>query len=104
MVHVVEDPDKAWAELGHHAWFEASTYDRWQPPGQTSAVHTHATNVTELREEGIYRFLTPEQAVDWARETGTLSLHPLVGGMPIESAWQSVELTVDKVVPALAQG
>lgn len=101
MVHVVEDPDKAWAELGEHFWLEASTYDSWQPEGQTSAVHTHATTVEELREEGIYQFLSPEEAVARIRETGALSLHPLVGGMPIDSAWQSLELTVDKVLPAV---
>jgi alkanesulfonate monooxygenase SsuD/methylene tetrahydromethanopterin reductase-like flavin-dependent oxidoreductase (luciferase family) len=104
MVHVVEDPDKAWAELGHHFWLEASTYDSWQTPDQTSAVHSHATNVDELRAEGIYQFLSPEQAVDRIRETGALSLHPLVGGMPIDSAWQSLELTVDRVLPAVAGG
>ncbi len=104
MVHVVEDPDKAWAELGHHFWLEASTYDSWQTPDQTSAVHSHASNVDELRAEGIYQFLSPEQAIDRIRETGALSLHPLVGGMPIESAWQSLELTVDKVLPAVAEG
>lgn len=103
MVHVVEDPDRAWAELGHHFWLEASTYDSWQPAGQTSAVHTHAADVDELRAEGIYQFLTPDDAVARARETGVLSLHPLVGGMPIDSAWQSVELTVDRVIPALVE-
>ena len=101
MVHVVNDPDEAWAKLGKHFWLEASVYDSWQPPGQTSAVHTHATNPEELRAEGIYQFLTPEQAVDRVRQTGALSLHPLVGGMPIDSAWQSLELTVDRVIPAL---
>lgn len=104
MVHVVEDPDKAWAELGQHFWLEASTYDSWQTPDQTSAVHSHATDIDGLRAEGIYQFLSPEQAIDRVRETGALSLHPLVGGMPIDSAWQSLELTVDKVLPAVAQG
>ena len=101
MVHVVNDPDEAWAELGKHFWLEASVYDSWQPPGQTSAVHTHATNPEELRAEGIYQFLTPEQAVERVRQTGALALHPLVGGMPIDSAWESLELTVDRVIPAL---
>ena len=32
---------------------------------------------------------------------GIAPLHPLVGGMAIDSVWQSVELTVDKVIPAL---
>lgn len=104
MVNVVEDPDKAWAELGEHFWFEASTYDSWQPPGQTSAVHTHASSVEELRAEGIYQFLTPEQAVDRIRETGALSLHPLCGGMPIDAAWSSMEMVVDKVLPAVGEG
>lgn len=104
MVHVVEDPDKAWAELGQHFWLEASTYDSWQTPDQTSAVHSHATDIDGLRAEGIYQFLSPEQAIDRVRETGALSLHPLVGGMPIDSAWQSLELTVDKVLPAVAEG
>ena len=104
MVHVVDDPDKAWAELGQHFWLEASTYDAWQTPDQTSAVHSHATDIDGLRAEGIYQFLSPEQAIDRIRETGALSLHPLVGGMPIDSAWQSLELTVDKVLPAVADG
>ena len=73
------------------------------PARRTPPVHTHATNVEELREEGIYQFLSPDQAINRIRETGALSLHPLCGGMPIDSAWQSLELTVDKVLPAVAE-
>ena len=32
---------------------------------------------------------------------GIAPLYPLVGGMAIDSVWQSVELTVDQVIPAL---
>jgi len=101
MVHVVEDPDRAWVELGRHFMFEAELYRSWQPEGQTSAVHSHATDPAALRAEGIYQFLTPEQAVERARSTGVLTIHPLVGGMPVEEAWASVELVIDKVMPAL---
>jgi len=101
MVHVVEDPDRAWGKLGRHFLFEAELYASWQPPGQTSAVHSHATTVDELRAEGIYQFLTPEQAVDRARSTGLLTIHPLAGGMPLEEAWASVEMVADRVMPAL---
>ena len=41
---------------------EARTYADWQPEGQNSPVHSHAMTVDDLREEGIYRFLTPDQA------------------------------------------
>lgn len=102
MLHVDEDPDRVWAAHGDCFMLEARTYQRWQPPGQTSAVCSKATTVEELRAEGIYRVLTPAQAVDLARETDALSLHPLVGGMPLDEAWSSVQLTVDKVLPALA--
>ncbi len=34
-------------------------------------------------------------------ELGPIVLHPLVGGMPVDEAWKSVELLADKVVPAL---
>jgi hypothetical protein len=27
-------------------------------------------------------------------------MHPLVGGMPVEAAWNSVQLLTDKVLPA----
>ena len=81
---------------------EAMTYKNWQPPGQTSAVCSKASTVEELRAEGIYRVLTPGEAADWARNSGSLALHPLVGGMPVDEAWSSVELAVDKVLPALA--
>ncbi len=101
MVHVVADPDKAWAELGHHFMVEADLYSSWQPEGQTSAVHSHATTVEELRAEGIYQFLTPEQAIERAKTTGILTIHPLVGGMPIEEAWASLGMIADRVMPAL---
>lgn len=103
MVHLVDDPDRAWAELGQHFWLEASTYQSWQPPGQTSAVHSQASDIDGLREEGIYQFLTPEQAIERIRRTGGLALHPLCGGMPIDSAWASMQMLVDDVLPAVAE-
>jgi len=27
-------------------------------------------------------------------------MHPLVGGMPVDEAWKSVQLLTDKVLPA----
>jgi len=101
MVHVVDDPDRAWAQLGQHFMVEAKIYSSWQPSGQMSAVHSHATTIDELRSEGIYQFLTPDEAVQRATSTGMLVIHPLVGGMPIDEAWASVGLVADRVMPAL---
>jgi len=101
MIMVVDDPEQAWADWGHHFMLEASTYAGWQPEGQESPVHSHATDdVASLREEGIYRFLTPEEAIARGREAGALAIHPLCGGMPLDAAWRSVELMATEVIPA----
>jgi alkanesulfonate monooxygenase SsuD/methylene tetrahydromethanopterin reductase-like flavin-dependent oxidoreductase (luciferase family) len=103
MLHIAEDPDKAWADLGQYFLHEATTYASWQTPDIHSAVHSHATTAEELRAEGIYQVLTPEQCVERAKQQGdfaTCVLHPMVGGMPPEIGWESIQLYVDKVLPA----
>ncbi|HVM67816.1 MAG TPA: LLM class flavin-dependent oxidoreductase [Acidimicrobiales bacterium] len=102
MLHVAEDPDKAWAEVGRHFLHEATTYAAWQTPDIHSSVHSHATTVEALRAEGIYQVLTPAEVIARAKELGELAafnLHPLCGGMPVDQAWESVQLYVDKVLP-----
>ena len=104
MLHVATDPDKVWAELGQHFLHEAMTYASWQTPDIRSAVHSHATTVEELRAEGIYRVLTPDECVEQARAQGELAafnLHPMCGGMPIDKAWESLHLYVENVMPRL---
>ncbi len=105
MLHIAEDPDKAWAELGHYFLHEATTYASWQTPDIHSAVHSHASTAEELRAEGIYQILSPEQCIERAKKQGDFAacvLHPLVGGMPPEIGWESLRLFVDKVMPAVA--
>jgi hypothetical protein len=60
----------------------------------------------EVRASGRYRFLTPEQLIAEIRDAdqyGPLVMHPLVGGMPVDEAWKSVQLLTGKVLPALAR-
>ena len=65
-------------------------------------VHAGDT-VEELKASGEYVVLTPEQCVQMVRKLGNLLLHPLMGGMPPELGWRSLELFVNKVQPALAE-
>jgi alkanesulfonate monooxygenase SsuD/methylene tetrahydromethanopterin reductase-like flavin-dependent oxidoreductase (luciferase family) len=100
-----EDPDKAWHELGHHLLHEARRYQSWQTPDVHSAVHSEATTTEELRAEGIYQILSPDDAVAQLKAGGDFAamvLHPLCGGMPVERGWDTVNLYVDKVLPALS--
>ena len=102
---VSEDPDRTWAEVGEHILHDARVYASWQPESQRSAVRSYANSVAELRAEGRYRVLTPEECLARARERGPLCdfvLFPLCGGTPPELAWPSVELYCNKVLPFLA--
>jgi alkanesulfonate monooxygenase SsuD/methylene tetrahydromethanopterin reductase-like flavin-dependent oxidoreductase (luciferase family) len=102
MLHIAEDPDRVWAEYGQCFLHESSTYAGWQTGGIKSAVKSSATTVEELRAEGIYQVLTPQQCVDRVKAQGAhgvVVLHPLCGGMPIDEAWKSVELCATEVLP-----
>jgi alkanesulfonate monooxygenase SsuD/methylene tetrahydromethanopterin reductase-like flavin-dependent oxidoreductase (luciferase family) len=103
LMFVSEDPDKAWAEIGEYFLHEATTYAGWQTPDIKSSVHSHATTVDELRAEGIYAMLTPEQCRERARESGddgVMVLHPLCAGIPVDRAWECMQLYADKVLDA----
>ena len=100
MLHVAEDPDKAWAELGQYFLHEATTYAQWQTPDVKSAVHSHAKTPDELRAEGIYEIITPEECATRGPDA-QYTLHPLVGGMPLDEGWKSLTLFVEQVIPKL---
>jgi alkanesulfonate monooxygenase SsuD/methylene tetrahydromethanopterin reductase-like flavin-dependent oxidoreductase (luciferase family) len=106
MIYLHDDPDRAWAELGRHILWEAVTYGGWSND-QRSLMHLPGVQtIDEVRASGRYRFLTPDQLVAEVRgaaDYGPLVLHPLVGGMPVDEAWKSVQLLVEQVLPALAQ-
>ncbi|WP_046727820.1 LLM class flavin-dependent oxidoreductase [Streptomyces humi] len=99
LLHIAEDPDRAWERYGEHFLHEARTYASWQSGDIHSAVRSGATTVAELRAEGVYRILTPEQCVSAGLDN--LVLHPLAGGMPVEEGWRSLRLFAETVLPAL---
>jgi len=104
MIHVAEDPDRAWAELGRYFMEEAATYASWQTPDISSAMHSHARTPEDLRAEGIYQVCTPDELVERLTAQGPgafVTLHPLVGGMPIDEGWKSLQLYTDAVLPRL---
>ncbi len=104
MIYLHEDPDRAWRELGEHILWEAVTYGGWSAD-QRSLMHLPGVKtLDEVRASGRYRFLTPDQLIGEVRDApdfGPMVLHPLVGGMPVDEAWKSVQLLADTVLPAL---
>ncbi|WP_030690657.1 LLM class flavin-dependent oxidoreductase [Streptomyces globisporus] len=99
LLHLSEDPDRTWAEHGEHFLHEARTYASWQSKDIRSAVRSTATTVAELRAEGVYRVVTPEECLALGLESPVL--HPLCGGMPVEEGWRSLRLFCEGVLPRL---
>lgn len=99
LLHVSEDPDRTWAEHGRYLLHEARTYASWQSAGIRSAVRSAAGTVDALRDEGVYRVVTPRECAALAVELDSLVLHPLCGGMPVEEGWRSLRLFCEAVAP-----
>jgi alkanesulfonate monooxygenase SsuD/methylene tetrahydromethanopterin reductase-like flavin-dependent oxidoreductase (luciferase family) len=101
-VFVSEDPERTWAQVGQAMLHDATTYARWEGFDPRSATTSRATTVDELRaEQGTYRVMTPDEAVQFIRSFGALVVHPLCGGAPAEAGWETLELLSTKVLPAV---
>jgi alkanesulfonate monooxygenase SsuD/methylene tetrahydromethanopterin reductase-like flavin-dependent oxidoreductase (luciferase family) len=105
MIYLHPDPDQAWAQYGDHILWEATTYGQWADGKTRSIMHLPGVQtLDEVKASGRYRILTPEQLIAEVRgvaDYGPIVLHPLVGGLPTEHAWTSVQLLTDTVLPAL---
>jgi len=102
-IFVTEDLDKAWEKYGPYMLHDATEYRKWMGEHNNSASLSHATTITELREEkGPYRIVTPNEAISLISQYQRLSLQPLCGGMPPEIAWESLRLIEEKVLPTIS--
>jgi alkanesulfonate monooxygenase SsuD/methylene tetrahydromethanopterin reductase-like flavin-dependent oxidoreductase (luciferase family) len=104
-VHVAEDPDAVWPRIAPHALHEMNSYAQWASyaPGANPYVPIEDADV--LRTQGLYAVVTPDECVALAESTeegAALILHPLMGGLPPDLAWDSLELFAAKVLPRIS--
>lgn len=103
-LHVTRDPERDWARIGPLALHDAALFRSWQPGTYRTAVESHIDTVEAMKAEGVYRICTPDEAVAAHRELpagATLVLHPLMGGVHPDWAWESLELFAAEVLPRL---
>ncbi len=94
VVVLAEDPEAAWPVLGPYFMHESNAYGAWNPVAGAGAYRT-LTDLDELRGGGQYRILTPDEYAAELEAEGDLALaklHPMVGGIPPELAWQHLHL------------
>jgi alkanesulfonate monooxygenase SsuD/methylene tetrahydromethanopterin reductase-like flavin-dependent oxidoreductase (luciferase family) len=105
-VHVTDDPDRTWAEIGPYLLHEARTYDAIQTGGQASLPHVAARTVDDLRASPNYLVGTPGEVIAAAERlpaTAALTFNPLAGGLPPEVAWDNLERFRAEVLPRLGR-
>ena len=102
-------PKSSWAEiepyvanhLGSYISFAKDSLAAGRDPGTKYAE----INSKEIRHTGKHQVLTPNQCVALAKELGArhipVILQPLVGGLPPEIGWKSLELFARSVLPRL---
>jgi alkanesulfonate monooxygenase SsuD/methylene tetrahydromethanopterin reductase-like flavin-dependent oxidoreductase (luciferase family) len=100
-VHVTEDPERARAEIARFALYDAQSYAGWQTGDHHNPIAVEGVTLADLEATGMWRVVTPEECIQLARQFGSVTLHPLMGGIPPELGWNSLELFVDKVQSAL---
>jgi alkanesulfonate monooxygenase SsuD/methylene tetrahydromethanopterin reductase-like flavin-dependent oxidoreductase (luciferase family) len=98
---ISEDPTECWRNIGEYLIYDAMAYGAWRHPNRRAYAESFACNIEELKAEGKYRILTPGQALQTIRETGSLHLAPLTGGVPFDIGWDSLRLFEQKVQPHL---
>jgi len=102
-VHVADDPDAAWARIAPHALHETNSYGAWLAAADEGVARYSPTDDADaLRASGVYAVWTPDECLAHARATGSLGLHPLMGGLPPDLAWESLDLLAAKVLPHLS--
>ena len=100
-VHVSDDPERAWAAIAPHALHESNSYGKWLAAAGDQGPYAEAADADALRASGNYVVMTPDECVDFARSTGALTLHPLMGGLDPDLAAESIALVERDVLPRL---
>jgi hypothetical protein len=80
-----------------------NTYGQWLEKGGMIGPY-RTTTAGDLKSTGAYRVVTPEALAEELRPMGDFAfamLHPMVGGIPPERAWESLRLFDDRVLQAL---
>lgn len=102
VVALAEDADEGWKRMSPFFLHETNAYGVWQAQNNAVSPYRTVPDADQLRTTGQYRVLTPEQFVaeQKAAPFPFAQLHPLCGGMPPESAWDSLRLFEREVLPA----
>lgn len=102
-IHVSEDPDRTWSQVGPHVLHVAKTYAEWTEGVASSSPFAGLDTIEAVRNSGLYRVVTPDQCLAMCAEADALGadfgLAPIIGGLDPAVGWENLELFFSKVLP-----
>lgn len=104
---VTTDPERAWAMVAPFAMEFNNFYVNAAQSSAQDVPYENLTTTDELRRGGRYLVMTPEECIAYCRAEATqgkqVVVQPLLGGMPPDLSWESLELWANQVLPALRE-
>jgi alkanesulfonate monooxygenase SsuD/methylene tetrahydromethanopterin reductase-like flavin-dependent oxidoreductase (luciferase family) len=95
-IHLSEDPDRSWAILEKHAVHVITEYARWaEEEKNSSSPFKGLQDPVALRKAGLFAVWTPDELIaniPRVADKGSFGFQPLLGGLPPEEGWKSLEL------------
>lgn len=100
-VALARNPDEAWARIGPYFLHETNAYGEWLAGSDGAGPYHAVSDIAQLRAEGQYRILTPEEYVAEQKESPFpfAMFQPMCGGIPPELAWEGLRLFEQEVIP-----
>jgi alkanesulfonate monooxygenase SsuD/methylene tetrahydromethanopterin reductase-like flavin-dependent oxidoreductase (luciferase family) len=94
--------DAGWQAMGPYFLHETNAYGAWKTAAGEATPYDTFPNIDALRAANRYHVITPEQMVAQLKAApfAAAGFHPLCGGMPIATAWESLKLFENEVLPA----
>ena len=101
-IHVSDEPEATWEQILPHAMHEMNAYGKWAAESGAATGYQPIEDPEALEALGMYQVMTPEECVEAIRglgEHGSFMLHPLMGGVHPDLAWQNLRTIEEKVLP-----
>lgn len=103
---LARDPDETWAAIAPYALHEANAYGAWAEASGANTGYRGAADADELRASGQYHVVSPDELLAEVTDPAAdpyrfVLLHPMLGGVPPELAWEGLHLFEHEVLPHL---
>jgi alkanesulfonate monooxygenase SsuD/methylene tetrahydromethanopterin reductase-like flavin-dependent oxidoreductase (luciferase family) len=102
------DTDAEWEYLAPHIRHQINSYAEWTTTGlgKASGPFVPTGEIENLKQDGAYQVVTPDEAIELAHELGPegeLHFNPLLAGIDPDRAWKMLADFERHVLPELSQ-